>query len=92
MADETAVVAAVRRDLARMEALLPGLATSARAETALALAKAMDSDSSATSKSMCAKALDDILTKLEEISAKAPAADKLDEIGARRQQRRSRAS
>jgi hypothetical protein len=59
------VVAAVRRDLARLP---EDLASGALAASALALASEMDDRNSATSKSMCAKALLDTLNRLRELA------------------------
>jgi hypothetical protein len=78
------VVDAVHRDLARMP---EDLATSALAASALALAGEMDNRNSATSKSMCAKALLDTLNRLRELSPPVRVEDDLDRQRAKREAR-----
>jgi broad specificity phosphatase PhoE len=71
----------------------PEAQTSSHAATALALAAEIDSaGNSATSKSMCAKVLLETLAKLRELSPPAVAADKLDDLAAKRQKRRNKAA
>lgn len=71
------VVSAVERDLAEIRAVDEGLAESALAATALALARELDAEGSATSKSMCANALRDTLAALRERMPEVPAADRV---------------
>lgn len=78
------VVEAVERDLAELETREAGLSMSALAATALALARELDSKTSATSKSMCAKALVDVLAELRGLAPEKHVASPLDEINARR--------
>jgi hypothetical protein len=80
------VEAAVSRDLA---ALPPDLATSALAMLALALAREVDGENSATSKSMCAGQLRDTLAQLRELAPSEEEADELDDLARRRATRRS---
>ena len=65
---------AIRRDLA---ALPDDLAGSGLAATAIALARAMDDNNSATSKSMCARA---ILELTDRLRALAPAVEEDDAL------------
>jgi hypothetical protein len=90
---DESVVGAVRRDLERIGKLDARLAESGLAATALALAREIDkSGNSATSKSMCARALGETMDRLRELApAEAPAASLLDDLEARRKQRRRRA-
>ena len=81
------VVSAVQRDL---DALGGDLAESALAATALALAAEIDdAGNSATSKSMCARALTETLERLRVLAAdvKPEKVSKLDELRARRDAR-----
>ena len=78
------VSAAVRRDLASLAERTPDLAVGTLAATALALAREMDSESSATSKSMCANSLREVLDRLLELSPVDEEADHLDDLTARR--------
>ena len=78
---------AVRRELVALPVVL---GEGALAATAVALAAELDDPgNSATSKSMCAKALTDTLEKLAAAAADAPAGkvSKLDELRARRNAR-----
>jgi hypothetical protein len=78
------VEAAVERDLAG------SVRGSALAATALALARELDrSGNSATSKSMCARALLDCLDRLRALAAEEPVADRLDDLAARRSARKA---
>ncbi len=82
------VVAGVQRDLAEIRRSAPDLAESALAESALALAREIDSqENSATSKSMCARSLLDTLDRLRELAPKVEEKDELDDLAARRARR-----
>lgn len=72
---------ATKRDL---EKLPEELAESSLGASALALARELDSGSSATSKSMCAKAHLEIMDRLRELAPPEETRDELDEISARR--------
>jgi hypothetical protein len=72
---------ATKRDL---EKLSPESAGSALGASALALAREMDSDSSATSKSMCAKAHLDLMNRLCELAPPAEKKGELHDIKSRR--------
>lgn len=79
------VAAAVDRDLAVIAKLDKALAQSALAASAQALAREIDDPgNSATSKSMCARALLDALAQLREQIPEHDEKDKLDELSARR--------
>jgi len=79
------VVDAVERDLSTIRRLSPDLADSGLAASALVLAAELDSPgNSATSKSMCARALIEALERLRELAPAGDEEDKLDELGARR--------
>ena len=79
------VVEAVGRDLERLPS---HLAESALAAAALALAGEIDTGSnSATSKSMCAKALQDMLRELRDLAPAEEESDEIDDLEARRQRR-----
>ena len=79
------VVAAVERDLALIRKLSPELADSALAASALAMAREIDTPhNSATSKSMCAKALLDALALIRDLSPPTEEGDTLDELASRR--------
>jgi hypothetical protein len=81
------VVDAVWADLALLGA---EAAASSHAATALALAAEIDSPkNSATSKSMCAKALVDTLDRLRLLAPPVEAVDKLDDLAAKREKRRA---
>jgi hypothetical protein len=81
------VFAATERDLAAIRSHAPEIADSALAATALSLAAEMDADNSATSKSMCARALADILQQLKALVPEEVKGDGIDEIAARRAKR-----
>lgn len=82
------VVGAVRRDLERLGDEASG---SALAATALALAAELDdAENSATSKSMCARALNETMASLRELAPPKPTADRIDEVKEKREDRRSR--
>src|SRR4051794_21630964 len=79
------VVDAVQRDLAAIAKLDKDLARSGLAASALALAKELDNpENSATSKSMCARALTEQLDHLRELAPDEEKGDKLDDLSARR--------
>lgn len=83
-----AVEVAVDRDLKAIRVSDPALADSALAASALALARELDdTDNSATSKSMCARALHDALDRLRELTPEGEEADGLDDLAARRTKR-----
>lgn len=81
------VTEAVERDI---DALGEKAKGSGFAATALALAGALDGDNSATSKSMCAKALIDVMRELRTLAPPKRQEDKVDEIAKRRQRRLAR--
>lgn len=82
------VEAAVREDVAALGELPAG--SRAIVASALALARELDDTNSATSKSMCARALHEAMDRLLELAPPAKAADKLDDLTARRAKRQSR--
>ena len=86
------VEAAVRRDLHVIGD--PILATGALAMTAIALARSIDAPgTSPTARSMCARALSDILATLSDQAPDAPAADDpIDVLATRRAQRKAATS
>jgi hypothetical protein len=90
------VLAAVKRDIADISKRGTHgarLAKSGMAATALALAVALDDPSnSATSKSMCAKSLNDTLDRLRELAPPAKEADSLDDLQAKREKRKGRSA
>lgn len=88
--DDPSVVAAVARDLAAIAKRDPELAESTLAASALALAAEMDSQTSATSKSMCARVLLDTMTRLFELAPDKGEVTPLDEIRARRDRKVAR--
>lgn len=82
------VVAGVERDLAAIAKIDAALANSALATTALMLAESMDDPgNSATSKSMCARALVDVLEQLRELTPEGEQKDGVDDLSARRARR-----
>lgn len=81
---DLSVVAAVERDLAELAKRDKALASSAMAAAALALARELDAKNSATSKSMCARALTETLEKLRALAPDEEAHDQLDSLAARR--------
>ena len=86
------VHAAVVSDLAQIRRSAPDVADSALAALALALASEMDGDSSATSKSMCAKALMEALAALRALAPPVQEADPIDDIATQRKKRRAAAA
>jgi hypothetical protein len=81
--DET--LTAVDRDLERLPR---DLAESGLAASARALARELDRPNSATSKSMCARALHDALDRLRELAPPERKADRIDEVNRKREERR----
>lgn len=82
------VVGAVRRDLADIRLRAPAVASSTLAMSALALAREMDEEgNSATSKSMCARALLDTMDRLRELCPPEEKTDGVDELRRRRERR-----
>lgn len=87
------MAAAVQRDLDLLAARDEGLAESALAQLALAMAAEIDNpENSATSKSMCAARLADALDRLRALAPPKPTQDRLDEVKEKREQRRRRRS
>ncbi len=88
------VVDATEADLAAIRKLAPALADSALGALALALASEIDeAGNSATSKSMCARALTDVLGQLRDLTPENGEGDSLDDLSARRATRlRSRSA
>lgn len=83
------VVKALEQDLKALRD--PSLASSALAGVALAMARELDDESnSATSKSMCARALLDALERLRELAPEREEGDGLDDLAARRAARLAR--
>ncbi len=75
----------MERDIAKIRTLDPALADSTLAASSLALAREIDSEfNSATSKSMCAKALLDTMDRLRELTPVEQEGDALDDLAARR--------
>ena len=69
-----------------------GAGGSALAETALVLAGELDSKgNSATSKSMCARALREVMDRVRELCPPVEKGDLVDELGSRRSARRATA-
>ncbi len=90
--DASPTVAAVQRDLAAIRKRYKRLADSGRAASALALAREMDSESSATSNSMCARALNETLAELEALAPPEAQKDGLDDLSTRRAKRLERSA
>jgi hypothetical protein len=87
------VVQSTRADLERLRERAPELADGALAASALVLARQLDDPrTSATSKSMCAKALREVIDRLFELAPPAREEDQLDRLRAQREQRRRRAA
>lgn len=84
------VVDAVQRDLDEIAKRDPDLARSAHAATALALAREMDGSNSATSKSMCAKALTETMDRLRELAPEEEPDDAVDDLERKRRERLAR--
>lgn len=81
---------AVEQDVAALGALPAGSA--AIVASAFALARELDDKNSATSKSMCARALREAMDRLRELAPQTPQTDALDELANRRSARRAKAS
>lgn len=84
------VEAAVLRDVAELGELPAGSA--AIVASAVALARELDEKNSATSKSMCARALREAMDRLRELAPPKQRADALDDLKARRDRRQKKAS
>ena len=82
------VEAAVKADLKEMGKPLEG---SGLAAVAVAMAQEIDADNSATSKSMCAKALQDILSQLRTLAPAKAERDRIDDLADKRNRRRATA-
>lgn len=78
------VTGGIVRDLEDIASRSPELSRSGLAMTALALAREMDSESSATSKSMCATALVNVMGRLRELAPPDEKRDGLDDLASRR--------
>lgn len=90
VAEVVSVFAAVERDLALLD---KSLAESSLAASALTLAAEMDAPgNSATSKSMCAKALLETMDRLRKMAPAVAASDGLDELTSKREGRLARAA
>jgi hypothetical protein len=88
---EQTVMAALERELKAIAKRDPALAQSTVAATACALARELDSpNNSATSKSMCAKAMYDAIDRLYELAPAEKDKDGVDDIAAQREARRAR--
>jgi hypothetical protein len=83
------VFEAVELELEEMGARVAG---SALAATALALAAELDAGNSATSKSMCAKALVDVLREVRALAPPRKETDGVDDLATRRAERRAAAA
>jgi hypothetical protein len=82
------VVEAVESELAELRKMSSALADGAVAASALVLAGELDkSDNSATSKSMCARALREAMDRLRELAPADEKKDDLDDLTARRNAR-----
>jgi hypothetical protein len=87
------VIDATEAELKLIAKRNPGLAGSALAASAVALAYEIQNPyNSATSKSMCARELRETMAKLRELAPEADAEDGIDELGNRREARRRRAA
>ena len=85
---DDSVSGAVSRDLARVRRRDAEVAGSALAAAALVLAGELDDPgNSATSKSMCARALKETMDRLWELLPPVEEADRLDDLTSRRQTR-----
>jgi hypothetical protein len=87
------VVQSTRADLDRLRKRAPELADGALAAAALVLARQLDdARNSATSKSMCAARLTEIIDRLFELAPPERKEDGLDQLRAQRERRRRAAS
>ena len=85
------VLEGVDRELAEVAKRNRALADGALAESARAMARALDNgENSATSRSMCAKELRDTMTALRDLAPPVPERTRLDELGDRRAKRLAR--
>lgn len=85
------VLESLDQELAAIARVAPELAGSALAATAREMASQLDDPSnSATSKSMCARVLCDVLDQIRELTPDADDKDGLDELNARRTARLAR--
>ena len=82
------VEGAVRADLKGLGKDLEG---SGLAAVAVAMAREIDGENSATSKSMCAKALQDILGQLRGLAPPKAERDRIDDLADKRNRRRATA-
>lgn len=90
---DMSAVAAVQRDLAEIAKRDRQLAESSLAASALAMARELDDGrNSATSKSMCARALAEVIRELRGLAPEKHESTPLDEIRARRDAKLARAS
>lgn len=84
------VTDALDAELAELAKRAPALAESALAASARVLARELDKErNSATSKSMCQKALSETLDRLRELAPAKDEKDTLDDLSARRAARRT---
>lgn len=84
---------ALERELAALAKRDKQLAESALAASALRLAEELDDpDNSATSKSMCARALTETMDRLRELAPDEEKKDSLDELSRRRETRIARSA
>lgn len=87
------VAKAVQNDLKELRERAPDLAGSSLAASALVLARELDNRrNSATSKSMCARELREVMGRLWELAPAPEEADWLDELKERRDTRRGAAA
>lgn len=87
------VARALERDLARLVEGEPALAESGLAETARVLARVLDDgDVSAAEKASCARVLLATLDQLRKLAPPVAKGDRIDDLGARREARRSRSA
>jgi hypothetical protein len=82
------VVEALERDVTALGELPVG--SEALVASAFALARELDDENSATSKSMCARALREAMAEIRVLAPTKPKADALDELANRRQTRRAK--
>lgn len=82
------VAEAVEKDVAALGTLPAGC--EAIVASAYALARELDEKNSATSKSMCARALREAMDRLRELAPPKQRADALDELSTRRTKRRAK--
>ena len=80
------VVGSVERELEELGS------DGALAATALAMAREIDGENSATSKSMCAKVLMDVLGQIRALAPPKKQEDRVDEIAKRREKRVARSA